>query len=117
MNCLFCKIAAGNSPAKIFYDDKEIMIFADIMPRAEIHLLVCPKAHYKTLLDIPDDLLMKVINRIRVLATELGLEDNFRLILNNGAHSGQIVEHLHFHFMSNAPNVDLRFKSQSIGKS
>lgn len=110
MSCVFCYIVEGKSPAKIYFEDKEIIVFADIMPRAPVHLLVCPKTHYANLLDIPADLLGRLFDRIKIIAQELKLEDNFRVILNNGAKSGQIVGHLHFHFMSSASNIQLSFK-------
>ncbi|MCX6827548.1 MAG: HIT domain-containing protein [candidate division Zixibacteria bacterium] len=102
MNCIFCQIIKREKPAKIYCEDKEIIVFSDIFPRALIHLLVCPKTHYLSLMDIPDELLLGLFKKIREMAKELNIEDNFRVLLNNGALSGQIVEHLHFHFMSNA---------------
>lgn len=114
MSCIFCQIAEGKKPAKIYYDDERLIVFADILPRAPIHLLVCPKIHYPNLQDIPDDILILLIQKIRIMAKELGIEDNYRLILNNGAKSGQIVGHLHFHFLSSASNVNLHLKTQSL---
>ncbi|UCD95648.1 MAG: HIT domain-containing protein [Candidatus Zixiibacteriota bacterium] len=108
MSCIFCQIADGKKPAKVFFEDAQIIVFADILPRAPVHLLVCPKKHYASLLDLPEELLLKLHETIRKIATELSIKDNFRLIVNNGAAAGQIVEHLHFHFISNARGVKLK---------
>ena len=113
MNCIFCQIAGKEKPAKIYFEDDNLIVFSDILPRATLHLLLCPKKHYATLLDIPDDILMNLMERARIISRELKIEDNFRLVLNNGAKSGQIIEHFHFHFMSNAPHLSAGFKNQS----
>jgi len=102
MPCIFCDIIDRKKPAKIFFDDTDLIVIADILPRAAIHLLVIPRLHVTTLMDLPDELLLKMIARIRLMAKELSVEDNFRVILNNGAKAGQIIDHLHFHFLSNA---------------
>jgi len=62
--------------------------------------------------DMENDILLKVIDRIKLTAKELNIENNYRLILNNGSLSGQIVGHLHFHFLSGADR-ELKFRSQS----
>lgn len=112
MNCIFCQIVNRQKQAKVYFEDEEIIVFADILPKAEIHLLVLPKAHYPDLQDIPDDLLLKLFVRIRAMAAELGIEDNYRLQLNNGPKSGQIIPHIHFHFLSNEPGVKLRLEQR-----
>ena len=111
MSCAFCDIIKHKKPARIFFEDDRVIVFADIYPRAEIHLLVCPKNHYSTILDMPDDQVLLLIETSRYIARELGIEDNFRLILNNGAKAGQIIEHLHFHFLSNERGVKAEFKN------
>lgn len=111
MSCVFCQIAAGEKPARVFHEDDEIIVFADILPRAAIHLLICPRAHYTTLLELPDDLSIKLLETARQISRELSIEDNFRLILNNGAKAGQIIEHLHFHFLSNSQSAKIVYKS------
>jgi len=79
-----------------------VLVFEDILPRAEIHLLICPKAHFERLAEIPDDLLGRLMAAIREVSKRLEIEDNFRLVLNNGSGAGQIISHLHFHLLSNA---------------
>ena len=111
MNCVFCQIAAGKKPARIYHEDGDIIVFADILPRAAIHLLICPKAHFTTLLELPDDLAIRLLEKARQISRNLSIEDNFRLILNNGAKAGQIIEHLHFHFLSNSQSAKIEYKS------
>jgi histidine triad (HIT) family protein len=113
MGCIFCEIARGNKPARVYFEDSDLIVFADILPKASFHLLICPREHYRTLLDTPDAMLLKIFDRIRHISKELRIEDNFRLLLNNGAQSAQIVEHLHFHFMSNSSHLNPVFKTQS----
>jgi len=110
MDCIFCQIVSGSKPAKVFWENEEIIVFQDIFPKSHIHLLVCPKRHYKRLTELPEDLIIKLFGAIREIAANLGITDNFRLILNNGAEAGQIIEHLHFHFLSNARDIKLKFK-------
>lgn len=110
MDCIFCQIIKGEKPARKFFENENIIVFADILPRAVIHLLICPKKHYTSLLELPDDLAIEMLETARLIARELGLEKNFRLVLNNGAAAGQIVAHIHFHFMSNAGGVKISYK-------
>lgn len=109
MKCIFCEIIEKKKPAKVYFEDNDIIVFADILPRATIHLLISPKPHFKDLMDITDELLIKLLQKARDIALELLIEENFRLILNNGASAGQIVEHIHFHFLSNAQGVHLEY--------
>jgi histidine triad (HIT) family protein len=109
MKCIFCEIIDKKKPAKVYFEDNDIIVFADILPRAAIHLLIGPKPHFKNLMDITDELLIKLLQKARDIARELSIEENFRLILNNGAAAGQIVEHLHFHFLSNAHGIQIEY--------
>lgn len=100
MTCIFCDIVSGKAPSKIVYQDERAIIFKDHMPKANIHLMICPKAHYATFLDAPADEVDYILDLCRRLARKLGVENGFRLQINNGPESGQIVYHLHIHFMS-----------------
>jgi histidine triad (HIT) family protein len=111
MPCVFCQIVERKKPAKIFSEDEDIIVFADILPRANIHLLVCPKRHFESLLELPNELLIKSMETAKDIARRLSIEDNFRIVLNNGAKAGQIIEHLHFHFISNAAGVDVVYRN------
>ena len=114
MSCIFCRIIEKKSPSKIFYEDESIIVFADIIPRAKTHLLIVPKEHYERLIELPSDLIVKSMETAKIIATKLKIEDNFRLVLNNGALAGQIVDHLHFHFMSNAAGVEIEYIEQIL---
>lgn len=110
MSCIFCKIIEHNAPAKIYFEDSDIIVFEDIYPRANIHLLITPKQHCTRIMDLPDNLTLKIFETVRIITKILNLQDNFKLVLHNGAQAGQIVEHLHFHYLSNENNVDIKYK-------
>ena len=101
-DCIFCKIIAGEIPSKKKYEDEEIVIFEDIEPKAKIHLLCVPKEHFAYLADLNGEreaLLGRTLKKIASLAPELGLEDGYRLTINQGKNGGQTVHHLHIHLM------------------
>ena len=101
-DCLFCKIAAGQIPARKVYEDDEVFAFHDIKPARPVHVLVIPKRHITSLASTSEaDLpvlgrLLAVANR---LATEQGSPDGFRLIINTGRIGHQEVQHLHAHIV------------------
>lgn len=101
-DCLFCKIAAKQIPAKIVYEDLEIFAFEDIGPQAPTHLLICPRKHLASLQDASaEDAAM--LGRLQLVATKLaverGLRDGYRTVVNTGEHAGQSVLHLHLHLL------------------
>lgn len=103
-DCVFCKIIAGELPSTKVYEDDEILAFNDIHPKASTHLLVIPKKHVANLNELtPEDnaLISKLMLALPQIARQQGLED-FRVIVNNGPGSGQIVFHLHFHILGGA---------------
>jgi len=112
MTCIFCEIARGEKPAKIFYKDDATIVFADINPKAPIHLLVCPREHHERIYKLPADLVLRLTKTIGIIAEKLQLEDNFRLQLNNGARAGQIIDHLHFHFISRGSDEHLEYLTE-----
>ncbi len=102
-DCIFCKIAKKEIPAKIVYEDDNILAFDDIRPQAPVHVLVIPKAHWASLNDVPDaeqgilgDILMKAREIARVKGVR---ESGYRIVLNTGRDSGQDVFHIHFHIL------------------
>ena len=102
--CLFCRIAAGEIPAKIVFEDDKALAFEDIQPHAPTHVLIIPKKHIPTILDIAEEdyalvgYLHEVANRI---AIERSLaEDGYRLVMNCNRSAGQEVFHLHFHMLA-----------------
>lgn len=103
-NCIFCKIIKGEIPSEKVYEDEEILAFKDINPAAPIHILVIPKKHIETLLDVKEEdnyLIEKIYTTINKIAKDLGIEkDGFRVIANCGKDSGQEVMHIHFHLLA-----------------
>ena len=107
MECLFCKIVAKEIPAKIHYEDDDIVAFHDIAAQAPIHLLIIPKQHIASLNDVYDEnqaLLGKLLLTSKRLAIELNIaEAGYRLVNNCRDHGGQTVHHLHFHLLGGRP--------------
>lgn len=100
MDCIFCKIIAGEIPSKKIYEDDEIFAFLDINPQAPVHFLVIPKTHIDSLAHIDEtncDIVGKISLVIANLAKEHNLADGFRVITNIGENGAQSVNHLHFH--------------------
>lgn len=101
-NCIFCKIISGDIPAKKVYEDDDMIIFNDIEPKAERHYLAVPKKHYKLLAEMNDEdsrTLGRCLKKIPTLSKELGLENGYRLVINQGDDAGQTVFHLHIHIL------------------
>jgi histidine triad (HIT) family protein len=103
MSCLFCQIAERKIPAKVAYEDDQALAFHDIRPQAPVHLLVVPKKHITSLMDMTADdaeLVGGLVFRARELARELGLgERGFRLVFNAGEDAGYSVFHIHLHLL------------------
>jgi histidine triad (HIT) family protein len=103
MGCLFCEIVAGRIPAKKAFENDSILAFHDINPQAPVHVLLVPKRHITSLLDVgpEDDAILGALARTaRDLARELGLaERGFRLIFNSGEDAGYSVFHIHLHLI------------------
>ena len=101
-NCIFCKIVAGQTPAKKAYEDAELLAFHDIHPWAPVHVLVIPKQHIATLSDVGPEheaLLGRMLALAPRLMRELGVVNGFRTVINTGRDGGQEVQHLHMHVM------------------
>jgi histidine triad (HIT) family protein len=101
VDCIFCKIIAGEIPSKKVYEDEHVLAFHDINPLAPAHALVIPKKHIANVLEIGEDdkeTLLKIHQGIQHTARELGVaEDGFRVITNTGVHGQQTVFHIHYH--------------------
>ncbi|TGN19333.1 histidine triad nucleotide-binding protein [Leptospira idonii] len=102
-NCIFCKIAKGEIPAKIEYQDEDIIAFHDITPQAPLHLLVIPKTHIASANEINSEnsrFLSKIFETIPKLTKSFGVnEKGYRVVNNCGDHGGQTVHHIHFHVL------------------
>ena len=100
--CVFCRIAARETPADIEYEDDAVLAFKDIYPKAPVHLLIIPRRHIESLARLePGD--AELVGRCVLVARELAeragyAERGYRLVCNCGPEGGQVVYHLHFHF-------------------
>ena len=103
MECIFCKIAAGEIPSDILYQDEEAIAFRDINPQAPTHLLVIPKTHIPSLIQVTEaelPLIGHLISVANQLARQEGVaESGYRLVINCGKEGGQLVPHLHLHLL------------------
>ena len=103
-DCVFCKIIKGEIPSEKVYEDEDVIAFKDINPVTLIHILVIPKKHIATLLDVTEEdshLISKIFVAINKIAKQIGIEENgFRIVANCGKDSGQEVMHKHFHLLT-----------------
>ncbi len=102
MDCIFCKIAAGQIPSSFVYQDDDVIAFNDIAPQAPHHILLIPRRHIPSMTDLtPEDgaLLAKIFTAAIKIGHDLGLEQGYRFLTNVGADAGQSVPHLHFHLL------------------
>ncbi len=103
MDCVFCKIVAGEIPATTVYQGKEIIAFRDIHPIAPTHILIIPRKHITSLAHLSEADLPLVAEMIKVanqLAKEEGIaEDGYRVVISSGPKGGQVVPHLHMHLL------------------
>ena len=103
MECIFCQIVAGKVPSEILYQDEEVIAFRDINPQAPTHLIIIPTKHIPTLTDLSpseSSLVGRMVNIANQLAKTEGIsERGYRLAINCGKESGQVVPHLHMHLI------------------
>lgn len=103
--CLFCKIASGDIPAAVVYQDDRVVAFDDISPQAPVHTLVIPKDHYRNLSDALDaETLAALFSAVPQVARIKGIADSgYRVIVNNGRDANQLVDHVHVHILGGQP--------------
>ncbi len=102
MDCLFCKIVAGEIPSTKVYEDELVFAFRDIAPQAPTHILVIPKVHIAAVKDITaanSAIVARIFEVIPQIAANEGLENGYRVVSNCGKDAGQTVHHLHFHIL------------------
>lgn len=103
MDCIFCKIAAGEIPSTKVYEDDKILAFKDINPLAPVHILVIPKTHIESAAEITADnsaVVAHIFEVIAKIAKEQGIDKGgFRVVSNCGENGCQSVKHLHFHIL------------------
>jgi histidine triad (HIT) family protein len=103
MDCLFCKIAAGEMDADIVFQDDEVVAFRDINPQAPTHILIVPRRHIPTLNDLAEED-APLIGRLSLVARDLAAsegiaEDGYRVVMNCMEGAGQSVWHIHLHLL------------------
>lgn len=100
MDCLFCKIIAGEIPGTKVYADDKVFAFRDINPQAPVHVLLVPRKHMRNILECDAETAQALVRAIGEVARLEGLEENgFRVVSNCGRHGCQSVEHLHIHLL------------------
>ena len=102
-DCIFCKIAGGVIPADLIYESEDVVVFDDISPQAPVHMLIIPKRHFSTTIEMSEkapELFGSLFKASSEAARIKGVDKSgFRLILNTNADGGQEVFHVHMHLM------------------
>ncbi len=101
-DCLFCRIAKGETPADVVLEREDVLAFRDVNPQAPTHVLVIPKEHVASLAAVDerhDRLLVSLIGAVNEVARQDGVADGFRVVTNTGPAAGQSVDHLHLHVL------------------
>jgi histidine triad (HIT) family protein len=105
--CIFCKIAAGEIPAKKVHEDEEVVAFRDLNPQAPTHVLIIPKRHVPSLADAVEGdgaLLGRLLLAARDIAVQEGIAGaGYRVVTNSGELGGQSVFHIHLHLLGGRP--------------
>ena len=102
MDCIFCKIIAGEIPSTKVYEDEYVFAFKDINPMAPVHILVIPKEHICCANAVNAEnshYVAKIFEAIPGIAAAAGLENGYRCVINTGEDGQQTVKHLHIHIL------------------
>lgn len=102
MDCIFCRIVAGQIPAKKVKEDEHMLAFHDIDPKAPTHILLIPKRHLPSLAEAGSGdhaVLGHLLLKTAEIAREQGLDRGYRVVISTGPEGGQTVDHLHVHLM------------------
>lgn len=98
--CIFCKIIKGEFNTEFIYENDYAVVFKDINPKADVHLLVVPKIHVESLNELEDEVLLtKLMITVKEVTQKLGIK-SYRTVINTGKEAGQEVFHLHIHILS-----------------
>jgi histidine triad (HIT) family protein len=101
-DCLFCKIVAQEVPADVVHASDHVVAFRDINPQAPTHILLIPRDHIESAVELNDEhrvILLELVQSAAHLAHAEGLRGGWRLVTNVGPDAGQSVQHLHFHLL------------------
>lgn len=107
--CLFCDIAAGKQKADIIFQDKDLVAFYDIHPKAPVHILIVPQKHIESVQKLKEEdalLIAQMILRAKEIAKEKGIAGGYKLIFNCGREGGQVIPHLHLHLLGGSSRRD-----------
>lgn len=103
MECIFCKIIAGQIPSDVVFTDDKVVAFRDINPMAPVHLLIIPREHIASLNDVSEHqtaLLGHMVQVAKQLAKQQDIAlKGYRIVINTGPQGGQVVQHLHMHLL------------------
>ena len=100
MDCIFCKIINGDFGTEFVYENEKVVVFNDINPQADTHLLVVPRLHVESLNELNDkDLLGELIMAVKSVTEKLGIK-SYKTLINTGKEAGQEVFHLHIHILA-----------------
>ena len=103
MDCLFCKIIAGEIPCSKVYEDDKVFAFRDINPQAPVHVLIVPKKHMANILECDGETIAALLEAVKKVASQENVSaDGFRILSNCGKNGCQSVEHLHIHLLGGA---------------
>ena len=98
--CIFCKIVRGEIPAAVVYESSDALAFEDVNPMAPVHVVVVPKKHVATLMDVPDGMMDSLMMAARNVAELKGIAaTGFRTVINCNKEGGQVIFHLHVHVL------------------
>ena len=98
-DCIFCKIINGDFGTEFVYEDDNAVVFKDINPKADVHLLVVPKEHVADLNECSEELIGKLMSVVKKVTVQEGIK-SFKTLINTGKDAGQEVLHLHIHILS-----------------
>lgn len=99
-DCIFCKIINGDFGTEFVYENESAVVFKDINPKADIHLLVVPRLHVESLNELDDEALLgKLMMTVKEVTKKLGIK-SYKTLINTGKEAGQEVFHLHIHILS-----------------
>ncbi len=102
MDCIFCKIINKELPSDIVYEDDKVLVFKDINPKAPIHFLIVPKKHIESINHLQEsdrEIISNLIFTAKKLAKEKHI-DGYKLVFNVGRKGGQMIDHIHLHFLA-----------------
>lgn len=109
MDCIFCKIIAGEIPSTKVYEDARVLAFEDINPQSPVHYLVIPKIHFENVNDMTHEqapVMADIFMAINTIVKDKGLDQKgYRLIINNGKAANQEVFHIHVHILAGSENL------------